>query len=78
MKCLALWFVLANFALALPGFGDDNPDGLTPTYDVPVAMTPKSGRPLPKAGDQGLPPGVAIIASQHGFNPAMATPDPSG
>jgi hypothetical protein len=80
--------VLSTAALALPqiqsGLSTSAPNvynlnTTNPTVTSPTATSPTTIGQLPKGGLNGLPyPDFGALASQLGFDPAKATPDPSG
>jgi hypothetical protein len=82
MKDVFVTLCLSTIAIALPQtfpeLSSAAPIAPKPSITNPP-VTPKVPGKLPKDGLNGLPfPDFGELASQLGFDPAKATPDPSG
>ena len=81
MMRIIVTLVLATVAIALPQAPKAAPPADKPTATNPTPTTPRplAVGQLPTDGIRGLPwPGFEQFGSQLGFDPAKATPDPSG
>jgi len=84
MKVIIVTLVLSAVAFALPqappALSSSGPVAPKPSITNPTATIPKVPGQLPKDGLKGLPfpDNFGQFASQLGFDPAKATPNPSG
>jgi hypothetical protein len=83
MKDIIVFFALVTVAFALPQAPPlvvSATESASKSYTTdPTPTSPKTIGQLPKDGLNGVPgPDFGVLASQLGFDPAKATPDPSG